>query len=254
MQAQRIKRHVRRLLLAGCLLLSGFSLSAANFLEMESSYLGDGWFQYRITLTEDPFYQEASIGTVSIDFPGRTEYGSDPDSWSSSNSDAGRAIWNFDVQQVQTRPYERTFLARSSHTTFKTADLVAQITYSATPKEALQSGQVTPFAGVIRLRGVVPCPPGEADASEVVQTSSVSFRDELRITSLTVAGGVPTGLIFDWTYDSTVRLEASFDLKTWTPVTTISGTAGETVWTATEPLETSGNFFRLVLLANEKDP
>ena len=264
MSAQRLKKYLFRLLLIGALLTGGSSLQAADFVRIESSYLGDGWFEYRVTMVDDPYYETATIGAVSIAFPGRSEYGTDPADWVSDGASADRANWNFDTQQTQTRPYERTFLARSSHTTFKTVDLAAGISLSATPKAALQTtaryGEVPPegtqpgIAVVLQFRGVVPCPPEEADGSMALQSWSVGLRADLRITSLVLENGAPKSLSYEWTYDSTVSLEASFDLKIWTPVTTILGDAGETIWTATVPLENSGKFYRLTLMANEKLP
>jgi hypothetical protein len=264
MSAQRLKKHLFRLLLIGVLLTGGTALQAADFIRMESSYLGGGWFEYRVTMVNDPYYETATIGAVSIAFPGRTDYGTDPADWVSDGASADLAIWNFDTQQTQTRPYERTFLAHSSYTTFKTLDQAATISFVATPKAALQTSEATEISGVLRFRGVVPCPPEEADGSEASQTGANWLRADLRITSLVLENGAPKSLSYEWTYDSTVSLEASFDLKIWTPVTTILGgkvtpitilgVEGETTWTATVPLENSGKFYRLTLLANEKLP
>lgn len=254
MDAQRNRGGLKWLLLVSCMLLSGFSLRAADFLRMESSYLGDGWFQYRVTMVDDPFYESASIGEVSMPFAGRIEYGEDPTDWASESALADVAKWTFGGQEPQGRPYERTFLVRSSHTTFKTVDQAVRVTIAATPQRDLQTPNVTQVGGYLWLRGVVPCPPGEADGSAAVQSSSAASREDLRIASLTVEEGVPTALSYEWPYDSTVSLEASFDLKTWTPVATIQGEAGLTTWTATTPLENSGTFYRLVLIANEKNP
>jgi hypothetical protein len=253
MEAQRNKGGLKWLLLVSVLLLGGGSLRAADFLRMESSYLGDGWFEYRVTLVEDPFY-EASIGAISMSFPGRTEYGADPEHWSSSAAVAEEANWSADTQQGQARPYERTFLVRSSHTTFKTVDQAVKFAVVATPQTQLQTAQVQEVAVILRLRGVVPCPPGEADGSAAVQSSSAALREDLRLTSLVMENGAPSSISYEWTYDSTVTLEASFDLKSWTSVATIQGEAGLTTWNATTPLENSGHFFRLVLIANEKNP
>lgn len=250
----RMKRRLIILLALGCLVFGAPSLQAADFLRMESSYLGNGWFQYRVTLADDPYFEAASISAFSISFPGRTEYGVGPADWSSSDAVAGEANWTADTQQVQARPYERTFLVRSSHTTFKTVDQAVRFVGLATPKTQLQSAQVPVGAVFLQLRGVVPCPPGEADNSSAVHQSSAALRQDLRITALTVVAGVPASLSYEWPYDSTVSLEGSFDFVTWTPIVMISGDAGLTTWNATVPLENSGRFFRLALIANEKMP
>jgi hypothetical protein len=254
MEAQRNKGGLKWLLLVSVLLLGGGTVRAADFLRMESSYLGDGWFQYRVTLVEDPFYEAASIGAISVSFPGRTEYGEDPTHWSSSAAVADEANWSAEPQQSQARPYERTFLARSSHTTFKTVDQAVKFVVVATPQTRLQTAQVQEVAVILRLRGVVPCPPGDADGSEAVQSSSAALREDLRLTSLVMENGAPISISYEWTYDSTVSLEASFDLKSWTPVATIQGEDGVTTWNATTPLENAGHFYRLVLIANDQGP
>ena len=254
MDAQRNKGRLKWLLLIGGMLLVGGPLHAADALRMESSYLGAGWFQYRVTMADDPFYEAASISALSISFPGRVEYGADPVDWASSGAVAEEANWTAAAQQVQARPYERTFLVRSSHTTFKTVDRAASFFVVATPKIHLQSAEVQQVTVRLQLRGVVPCPPGDADGSAAVQSSSAALRDDLRISTLTMAGGVPVSLSYDWPWDSTVSLEGSFDFVTWTPIATIHGDAGLTTWNATVPLENSGRFFRLALIANVKNP
>lgn len=249
-----MKRLLIKTMLIAWAMLGAASAWSADFVTVESRSLGDGWFEYRVTLAEDPYFENALIGAVSIAFPGRSEYGADPADWTSDATDPDTALWTFDTQQTQARPYERIFTVRSSLTGFKTIDQAVRVTYLATPRSDLEHEHSPALSGFGRLRGVVPCPPGEADGSPVSHLASISLREDLRITSLTVVGGIPTGLSFNWTYDSTVRLEASFDLKEWTPVTTIVGVAGETMWTATEPLETSGNYFRLVLLTSGQAP
>ena len=64
------------------------------------------------------------------------------------------------------------------------------------------------------MRGVIPCLPEEVDASAANMTHSLPLRDDVRMTSITVENGVPTQLSYNWAYDSTVSLEASFDLIT----------------------------------------
>lgn len=255
MKGLRKNRRLNRLLLVGCLLVSGFSLRAADFLRMESAYLGDGWFEYRVRLVDDPFYETASLGAISVSFPGRVEYGVDPAGWLSSMAGMDKAIWNSGMQQGQLRPYERTFLARSTHRTFKTVDQAAQITYTATSRSGLlpaaQAGQI---AGLLSFRALVPCPPEDADGSAAQQSSSQALRDDLRISSLTIENGVPTKLSYEWPHASTVSLEASSDLENWTSVTTIEGVAGMTTWDATVALENFGRFYRLILINHEESP
>lgn len=250
-----MKRLTIRTLLALWLTLLAAPAWSAEFVSVESRSLGDGWFEYRVRLAEDPYFETAQIGAVEIAFPGRSEYGADPADWSSDASSPDKALWNFGGQQPQSRPHERVFRVRSSHTAFRTVETALRVTYVAAPQTELLGEASPASSGVLRLRVLVPCAPAEADGSATLQSAAASLREDLRITSLQISGSALSGLSFQWPFDSTVRLESSSDLKTWTPLTTLAGDAGETSWSAEQPLQDVGTFFRLVLLANRKpDP
>jgi hypothetical protein len=61
---------------------------------------------------------------------------------------------------------------------------------------------------------------------------------------------VVSGVDFLWGYDSTLLLQASTDLTTWTNVAYLWSYPPETIWTTDLPLNDFGQFFRLELVAN----
>src|SRR6476660_3028257 len=67
------KLHV--LMLIACLLLAVQSAHAYVFAELESTYLGDGWFKYRLKSMNDLFFREADLTGFGVSFTNRIDYG-----------------------------------------------------------------------------------------------------------------------------------------------------------------------------------
>src|SRR5258708_4674993 len=64
MKISRIRWHI---ILAICLLGVGRTL-ATTFEEVESTYLGDGWFKYRMKQFRDPYFIEEDITEFAVGF------------------------------------------------------------------------------------------------------------------------------------------------------------------------------------------
>ena len=227
---------------------------AADLVQLHSQHLGNGWFQYRVTLPDDSFYASASVGSISIPFTNRVSFGTNPPAWTPVTSEANSAIWNADQNTAQPRPYEAAFLVQSSHTTYKTVETGALVTYTATPQADLISTQFPAAAGFASLKAIVPCPPNEADGSPSATLSSLSLRQDMTLTNVTTANGALTGLSFSWNSDSTVQLQSSQNLANWTTITNLLGDSGATSWTPVNPIQGPNQFFRLLILATEKKP
>lgn len=241
----------------GSLLVALWMISvgtAADFLTLRSSYLGNGLFEYRLELPDDNFFTNASIGTFSVSFTNRQAFVITPTDWMPLTSELNQAIWNFDTNALQSRPYTATFQVQSTSTTFRTLDAAAFVSYQATPAGALLTTNFPALAGFGVVKALVPCDPAQADGSASTLEDCFAVRDDLRITGLTTISGEATALSFWWDSDSTVQVQSSPDLSIWTVQTNLLGNAGTNRWTLPSPLSATSRYFRLRLLATEKRP
>ena len=238
------------------------SARARHQVELESTYLGDGWFRYQLRSVDDPFFLFFDLGHLSVVFPGHTEFGPVPAGWMGqfTNSAAGPYItWSFtncDYVACQTRPYEAIFLARSEQQHFKRAH-DALFTMSFSMRGGYHGNLSTVnTVGYARIHALVPCPPEEADSSptNLVERFTVIQLPDVQIDSLTRVSNEVIGLTFTYSEDSTVQLQATRNFQNWTNVTFLYGNSGTTTWTSGGPLNAYGDFFRLLLAAEGHVP
>ncbi len=106
------------------MLLAAFSLGtvtarATTFLQFQSTYLGDGWFQYQMNVLDDPFFTSVDVGAVMI-FTNQIDQNTTSPNWFNSASDTSTSTWSDDGTSPA-RPYQETFLIRSSDTSYRLA-------------------------------------------------------------------------------------------------------------------------------------
>lgn len=225
----------------------------ASLFELESTYLGDGWFRYRVKAVPDQFFHELELTSFGLPFTNRTDYGELPAKWISESSLPHRADWIYDSFDPQLQPYEAVFTARSSETGFRTINakvLGYSFTYnSGTPGAADVTG-----AGLADFPVLVPCPPAQADNSPTNRVSGFEALPSLRIQKLEMTGGNVNGITFSGSGDFTVRLQATTNLSDWREVAYLFGSGSSTTWTTNQPLNPLGNFFRLELVGQGHIP
>jgi hypothetical protein len=232
------KRSILFLPFALLLALAPPSL-ARHQIALESIYLGNGWFRYRLTTVDDPFFAFFDLGSLSVSFENRVEHGPTPDDWGTSTNFAGATAWE-PIGPVlpgsQVRPYERTFLARSSSRHFK-QQVGALITMSFGTVGGYH-GHATSMniVGFVNINALVPCPESEADGSPTNLLTKVSIINlpDVEILSLVRNGAATHGVTFRYGEASTLRLDGTADFRSWN---------------TNQPLDTFGNFYRLQLVA-----
>jgi hypothetical protein len=225
---------------------------ARNFLELESRYLGDGWFQYRIKVFADPMWQAAVATGVLIGCTNRAEYGAPPENWATDASDPNYAWWTFSDAIIPDRPYEAVLSVRSGQTSIKTLPTGAVIGFKAdTHPDFVSSNLTASSEGFKRLGCLAPCSPSEADGSPTNLVSRFELVPDLSIDRLLFVNGLPQGLAVSWKYPSTVGIEATFDFLQWTNIAYALTSPPKTNWVSNVPLNTSGSYFRLRLVATE---
>ena len=246
-------------LLFAAALLATPATHARHQVELESTYLGDGWFQYRLRAPDDPFFIFFDLTGLIVPFPGYTERVPDAPDWSSTiqgepDWPETTINWSYpDCGHVacQTRPYERVFLARSDKRHFKRRQNAVVLM-----SLAMVGGYHGPYTtlnmvGYANINGLFPCDPHEADgsATNLLERLELINLPDPQIGTLIRTGTEIRGITFDYDEPSTVRLEATRDFGRWTNVAYIYGNAGTTSWTTNLALNQFGDFFRLRLIA-----
>ena len=224
--------------------------TSSTFVELESTYLGNGWFQYRVKMFPELFFEQQALfagGTVS--FTNRTDTGPVPEGWEFASADQQSAFWGYtNVSVLQPMPCEQVFLARSSETAFKLGSQF-YVSYSIWPASWLHSpyffGNIV---GYVRLPCLVPCPPAEADGSPTNYLTSFEMFPDVRISGLS-----PFTISYDWENDCTVLIQASQKLAAWTNVAYAFGSSGTATWTSSVPLSTYGSCFRVGLVSLRRE-
>jgi hypothetical protein len=232
---------------------------ATTFLQFNSSYLGDGWFQYQMQVMADPFFVVADITGLDLNFTNQINQSSSTSGWAYENANPANSDsdWAFS-QNTPARPYTVTFLVQSSETSYRLA--TNGIFDGAVVLLSLQFAGIYPgtdgavfsqnIVGYAGFPCLVPCEPDAADGSPTNSSYTLKLVPDVNIQQLIQTNGVVQGVDFLWNSDATFLLQASQDMAAWTNVAYIWSTPPETLWTNTTPLNHYGQFFRVELVAD----
>ncbi len=237
-----------RVLLLSVCLLAGRSSLAITFETVNSTYLGNGWFQYDVKVFYDPFFLEADMTDFGIEMTNGVDvdYGADPTNWASEPTN--HAFWTYTGSYPQSRPNEQVFLMHSSATNYMLGTNAVS-PYSMFTSEIFPAGVVSEnMVGYAIVSCLLPCPPEMADGSPTNHLETIVLIPDMVIEKLLLGPSI-YGLLFNWGSDSTDLLQASPDMVHWTNVTYIFGTNGDTLWTTNQHLLDNGQYFRLLLAA-----
>ncbi|HSY19720.1 MAG TPA: hypothetical protein VK815_15360 [Candidatus Acidoferrales bacterium] len=243
------------------LVLFGLGLGpsfATTFLQFDSTYLGDGWFQYKMHINKDPFFLEADVTQLSVNFTNQIDQSTTSSTWSNSGPDSTYSYSSWESSQgSSTRPYDAVFLMRSSETSYR---LGTNVFDSAIVAFSLLLADYTPsfdggvysqnIVGFARMPCLIPCRPEDADGSPASFSYALKLLPDVNITSLIQSNGVVQGVDFLWDYESTFLLQASTDFNSWTNIAYIWSYPPETLWTTNRSLDDFGQFFQISLVAS----
>jgi hypothetical protein len=245
------------LLLALCLAGCG-TAQATTFLEWQSTYLGDGWFQYQMSVMNDPFFTEADITWAGINFTNQIDQSGDSTNWSYVGRSEPFSGWSF-TNGMPARPCTETFLVRSSETSYRLASgtnadgaLVAMSLSLAEVYPGMGSGVFSQnIVGYANLPCLVPCRPEDADGSPTNSVFDLKLVPDVNINRLVQEDGVVDGVDFTYDYPSTFLLQGTLDFNHWTNIAYIWSYPPETVWTTNRSLGDYGQFFRVAIVAGD---
>ena len=241
--------------LLGLLWLGLANAGATTFLTLQSTYLGDGWFQYQMNVLNDPFFTAVQISGFGVNFTNQIDQGNLPSDWNAYSN--GVANWS-GPDNYPSRPYELTYLVRSSETSYRLAlntnydgAIVLFSLFLSEDCPGVADGIVSAnLVGYAQLPCLVPCSPEEADGSPTNYVYDLKFLPDIAINRLIQTNGDIYGVDFTWESDSTFVLQGTADLSNWTNITYLWSYPPETVWTTNVPLNTRGLFFRVALVAD----
>lgn len=245
------KSRLRLASLLGTLWLGLATANATTFLQFQSTYLGGGWFQYQLNVLNDPFFTEADVVGFSVNFTNQIDRGALPTGWTDGS---GNANWTT-TNSYPLRPYELTFLVRSSETSYRLglatnldgAIILVSLWLADFNPLPIISGNIVGFA---MMPCLVPCSPAEADGSPTNLVYDLKLLPDITINRLIQNDGEIYGVDFTWTNSSTFVLQGSTNLNAWTNIAYVWSWPPETIWTTNTPLNAYGQFFRVALVAN----
>jgi hypothetical protein len=242
-------------LLLGLLWLGSGIASATTFLTLQSTFLGNGWFQYQMTVMNDPFFTEADItGFEIITFTNQIDQINGTQGWAYTGITNGWAFTN----GYPARPYVETFLVRSSETSYRLSSgtnldgafvLLSLVLTEMYPgvAEGVVSGNIV---GYVLMPCLVPCSPEEADGSPTNFVYTLKLLPDVIINSLIQTNSQIYGVDFTWDSESTFLLQGTADFNVWTNIAYVWSYPPETLWTTNTPLNAYGSFFRVALVAD----
>jgi len=227
-----------------------------TFLQFDSAYLGDGWFQYHMHVNKDPFFREADVTGLSVNFTNQIDQSTTASNWYYANLSGYKSWWET-TNDVPARPYDVVFLMHSSETSYRlgTNSLgdAAVIDFSLLLADYAPSlGGVFSqnIVGYANMACLVPCRPEDADGSPSSFSFALKLLPDVNISQLIYSNNIVHGVDFVWEYESTFLLQASTDLAAWTNVAYVWSHPPETQWITNRSLGDFGQFYRISLVAN----
>lgn len=235
-----------------CLGLTTGTARATTFLTLQSTYLGEGWFQYQMVVMNDPFFSEADVA-MYINITNQIDQVDGTNGWSYQGSDG----WEF-TNGYPARPYSEIFLVQSSETSYRLGSgpnfAGATVTFSLFLTDlfpGIADGTVSEnIVGYANVPCLIPCSPEEADGSPTNFSYNLKLVPDVQLNQLILTNGNVYGVDFNWSSQATFLLQGSPDLNSWTNVAYLWSDPPETAWTTNTPLNPYGQFFRIELVGD----
>jgi hypothetical protein len=244
-------------LLWALLWLGSGTAEATTFLRLQSTFLGDGWFQYQMSVMNDPFFTEADITWAGINFTNEIDQIEDSTNWIYAGRNEPYSSWLF-TNGIPARPYTETFLIRSSETSYRLAGgtngqgaLILMSLYPAGIYPGMASGVFSQnIVGYANTPCLIPCRPEDADGSPTNFVYDLKLLPDIEINHLVQGPSGFDGVDFTWGFKSTFLLQGTMDYNRWTNIAYLWSSPPETVWSTNQSLGDYGQFFRMELVSD----
>jgi hypothetical protein len=225
------------------LLLTVAPILARDFMTLESTYLGDGLFEYKLTFPDDRYWDQVSFGSV-LGLASFTDFVQIPEGW-----DVIGSPWQQDPELPQPTPYQGVFRAHSDAPGYNIGTVSVAFTPHwrdwARPLDTNTNGLLVLYAN---LSCLVPTTETGRALSPTNVVGRIPGYPELEVQGLVLTNHQPVGLRFNAGPSLPVTIQASDDLKHWKAIASAQGAAAPVTWISSPPFPTGKSaYYRVVV-------
>ena len=210
---------------------------ASNLVMLDSEYLGDGIFEYRLTCNAQPYLERSGLSNFSLSFPGFDGVVQEPGDWQrapefpTAPQEQASLRWLHSQTNWQTLPYQCAFRLRTQKTGFNLGtcqvnnvlhwnDWAEPIAYRTRVQETLT------------LKCLVPCDPAQSDGSPTLYHEGGSDFPEIRFAQCYMLSPDLLRLGVSARVGLPLCIESTADLVAWDRVGFVAASGPVTLWTA----------------------
>jgi hypothetical protein len=230
---------------------------AYPFVTCKTTCVTNGWFEYELTLHDDPFCELVDwLALETTQVTNALAVGPIPSGWTNEVS-ANSVSWSYPgIPFVpMSRPQVVHLSIQSPYTSFRWDPSALTVMFSGVFHDYVSSPVLSMnFVGFLRLAGLVPCPASEADGSPPTTTAVFESAPDINLTGFVTVSNQLRGVQFAWDNTFTMQVQTSRNLTSWSNVAYVVGDSGMNTWTSSIPLDQIGNYFRLRLYSIQKHP
>jgi thiosulfate/3-mercaptopyruvate sulfurtransferase len=225
---------------------------AGNLVTLDSEYLGDGAFEYRLTCNPQPYLMERSgLSNFSLSFPGFDSVVQEPANWQRAPGFPTVPQAEASLQWLRHRtnwenlPYQCAFRVRTQKSSFRLG--TSQATNLLHWKDwAEPLGYRTHIQESLTLRCLLPCDPEQSDGSPPLYHDAASDFPEISIPQCDLMAFQALRLGISARTGLPLCVEATADLKSWHRVGFLAASGLTTPWTAHTTDAGALQFYRAV--------
>ena len=239
-----------------------WNVGAYPFVTCTSTYTSNGWFEYRLTLHEDPFFRQVELIGLDIALPTNAiAVGDLPAGWS-MDTNANAVSWQLTIppppdypEEPLPRPLTAVLKVQSPYTSFRTSEKGLIVPFMASINDfAFTRFKSINLVGLFKLNGLVPCPPEQSDGSPPTLTTIGEAVPDIELRGFITISNSAYGISYAWDGPATMIVQSSYDGTTWTNIAYTLGNEGMNTWTSAVPLTSVGTLFRLRLYSTQQHP
>jgi hypothetical protein len=246
------------LLVAFIFLFAGAAMATTSF-QLQSTYLGDGLFEYQLNAFNDPFFVQSALVTAQTGFTNEDYPGPASVNWNQESYDNLYSTWGFSGS-APSAPYGVSWQIQGGQTSYKLVTnnfiggtiLQLSVMFSGIYPGISSGGGVFSqnILGCVSLPSLVPCSPDEAGSSPTNFVYTLRLAPDITINHLIQTNGQISGIDFNWSSAATFMLQGTSDFQNWTNVAVVWSYPPETAWTTNVSLNQFGSCFRLMLMSD----
>jgi hypothetical protein len=229
---------------------------ASNLVMLDSEYLGDGIFEYRLTCNLQPYLERSGLSNFSLSFPGFDGVVQEAANWQrgpgfpTPPQAEASLVWLHNQTNRESLPYQCAFRVRTQKPSFRlgtsqSTDVLHWNDWAQPP------GYRTHVQERLTLRCLVPCDPEQGDGSPPLYHDAGSDFPEISIPQCYLVSPEMLRLGITARTGLPLCLEATEDLNSWHRVGLLAASGSLTPWTVNTAGAGSLQFYRAVVRTPE---